>query len=56
VGGKALHPVNAPCHSVGEYQVKEARVGGWVRKYPHRIREKEDGIGGLLRGKWESDI
>jgi hypothetical protein len=32
VGGEALGPVKAPCHSVGECQDREAGVGGLVSR------------------------
>ena len=32
MGGEALGPVKAPCHSVGECQGQEAGVGGLVSR------------------------
>jgi hypothetical protein len=42
VGGQALGPVNAQCPSVGECYDREAGVGAWVGKAPHRSRFLED--------------
>ena len=39
--------------SVGEYQGREAGVGGWVGEHPHRSRGRADGIGVFGRGNWE---
>jgi hypothetical protein len=50
VEGKALGPVKARCPSEEECQVG---VGGWVSEHPHRIRERQDGIEGFLRGNQE---
>jgi hypothetical protein len=51
VGGEALGPVKARCHSVGECQGGEAGVGGGVGEHPHRRRG--DGIGGFQKGNQE---
>jgi hypothetical protein len=47
--GEALGQVTTECPRVGECQVDEVGVGGWVEEHPHRSRGREDGIGGLRR-------
>ena len=46
-------------HCVGECQDMEAGVGGWMGEYPHKSREREDGIGvskqELGPGTWKRD-
>ena len=47
MGGETLGPVKAQCSSVGEYQDRQAGVGGLVSK------GREDGIEGFQRGNQE---
>jgi hypothetical protein len=47
MGGEALGPKKARCPSVGEFEVREVGVGGWVREHPHRSRRRDNGIGGF---------
>jgi hypothetical protein len=49
VRGEALHPVKDGCPSVGEFQDREAGVGGLVSK------GRGDGIGDFQRGNEERD-
>jgi hypothetical protein len=53
MGGETLGPGKASCPSVGECQGGEVGVGGRVGEYPHRSREREDGIGDFQRGNQE---
>jgi hypothetical protein len=47
VGGEAPGSVKARCSIVGECQVKEAGVGGWVGEHPHRRLGGKMGLGGF---------
>jgi hypothetical protein len=53
MGGETLGPVKIQCPIVGECQVGEVGVSGWVREHPHRSKERGDGIGGFQRENWE---
>jgi hypothetical protein len=50
MGGEALGPVKDQCSSVGEYQDREAGVGGLVST------GRGKGIGGFRRGNEEGVI
>ena len=41
VGGEALGPVEVLRPSIGEPEVGEERMGGWVGEHPHRNRGRE---------------
>ena len=47
MGGEALGPMKAHCPRVGEYQVREAGVGGLA------IMGRWDGVEGFQRGNGE---
>jgi len=53
MGGEALGPVNAGFPSVGKCQGREAEVGGWVGKRPHRSRGEGRWDRGLAEDKPE---
>lgn len=44
--GEALGPVEARCHSVGEWQGGEMGVGKWVGEHPHGSKGREEVIRG----------
>jgi hypothetical protein len=48
MGEEALGPVKALCLSVGECEVREAGVCGWVGEHPHRSRGREMERGGSV--------
>jgi hypothetical protein len=53
MGREDLGPIKAGCLSVRECQDRDAGVGGWLRKYPHRSRGKGYVIEGFWRGNQE---
>jgi hypothetical protein len=53
MGEVALGLVKAQFPIIGEFDVGEARVGGWMGKYPHRSRGREDGIRNF---QWGGDM
>jgi hypothetical protein len=55
LGRMALGPEGAQCPSVGEWQGKKARVGGWVGEHPHRGRGKGDRIGVSEGETWKGE-
>jgi hypothetical protein len=54
-GRRSPRSGKAQFSTVGECQCEDAGVGGWVGEYPHRSRERDDGIECFQRGNQERE-
>jgi hypothetical protein len=54
-GGRLHWSCEGLMPSVGECQVGEARVGGWMGEDPYRSRGREDRIGGFRDREQEGE-
>ena len=54
MGGEGIGLSKTQCPSVGEFEGREAGVGGCMGEHPHRSRGRGEGIGSFWGGIGET--